>query len=165
MDKFEKHLIKNGELKYLNSRERDEGVRMCFNKYEISTDKKNFLNFSTNSSQSYTDFAYINIKKQLEENKDITAIFFTGFLFLIGGLKAIHELKLKIPDDISIISFDDFPELHMYPIAISTVSQPIKTMGKKAIDFLSKRITGETGSPFQKIYKCKLLIRDSVKTI
>ncbi|WP_312855518.1 LacI family DNA-binding transcriptional regulator [Litoribacterium kuwaitense] len=67
-----------------------------------------------------------------------TAIFATNHLLMIGAVKALKELRLKIPADISFIGFDDHPWQQISEPSFTIVSQPAFEMGRQAIHALHK---------------------------
>ena len=76
-----------------------------------------------------------------------TAIFAANNLIAIGALATLHELGLKVPDDVAVVSFDEVPEtLNPVPF-LTVVNQPPYEMGKKATEILIERIKDEGSDP------------------
>ena len=71
------------------------------------------------------------------------AIFFTTNYLGIAGLQSINELKVSIPDDLAIISFDDNEIFTLYPPGITTVKQPTFEIAKSAIDMLLAQMAND----------------------
>jgi LacI family transcriptional regulator len=69
-----------------------------------------------------------------------TAIFVGADPIAFGIIAASHEIGLRIPDDLSIISFDGLPVGQLLDPPLSTVVQPIKEMGRKGVELLVRRI-------------------------
>lgn len=92
----------------------------------------------------YGDFkeesAYELTYKLLEKRKDVTAIFSSNNLMSVGCFKAIYDKGLKVPDDISLFSFDDFYFFGTGGFNISAVSRPTKQMGVEAAKLLVDHI-------------------------
>lgn len=88
----------------------------------------------------YGDFSlqsgYENAKKILNSKLKPTAIFSCNNLMTLGVLKALRELNLKTPNDISLIGFDDIEVLDILGLNISAVSRPTVDMGKIAMEIL-----------------------------
>lgn len=60
----------------------------------------------------------------------------------IGAIKAIHELKLKIPEDIAIVGFNDIPtSLYTFP-PLTTLRIPTDFMGERAVELIIEKING-----------------------
>jgi DNA-binding LacI/PurR family transcriptional regulator len=66
-----------------------------------------------------------------------TAVFSAGDIMAIGALKAFREKGIKVPEDIAIIGFDNSPVCGLTTPTLTTVSQPIFEMGKKAFQMLT----------------------------
>jgi DNA-binding LacI/PurR family transcriptional regulator len=93
-----------------------------------------------------------------------TALFTTNDFMFNGALKAINEKDLKIPDDISILTFNDMDYYKYLKTSITAVSLPTFKIGKSASELLLKII--KSSDYYKKIIiKTELIIRDSVKNI
>ena len=96
-----------------------------------------------------------------------TAIFAFSNLISLGVIKATNEMGMKIPEDISLISFDEQPYSAYLGTPMTTISQKKSEMGQLAIDVLLKYIVNEEYR--KKIVNLKLktdlIIRDSVKNM
>lgn len=75
-----------------------------------------------------------------------TALFVANNLMAVGAIEAIHRRKLKIPDDIAIIGFDDLPWADALDPPLSVVRQPAYEVGRAAAELLLKRL-GNRNSP------------------
>lgn len=71
-----------------------------------------------------------------------TAIFCYNDMTALGVLKALRERKLRVPEDISVVGFDDLPLAEYMEPPITTVRQPKLEMGKLAMRVLLKLIDG-----------------------
>ena len=69
-----------------------------------------------------------------------TAIFSFNSLMTIGVIKALRELRLKIPDDISIVTYDEIPGHSIFTPSITYVQQPIDILGREATRIILQRI-------------------------
>lgn len=102
---------------------------------------------------------------QLETPPD--AIFAVNDCIAISAMYAAKMLKLKIPEDISIVGFDDEPHSSYFTPALSTLWQPVYSLGILAVKILLQRIS-EENKPLKfrhEIFKPELIIRDSSKKI
>jgi len=89
-----------------------------------------------------TDLAVVEeIKQFLAKGKaKIDAIFFTSNNLGISGLEALRLLGKKVPEDISVLCFDDNDLFRLGTPGITVVSQPIKAIAKKAVELLVNQI-------------------------
>jgi LacI family transcriptional regulator len=110
----------------------------------------------------YNTFSGLNVTSQLLEMKDRpTAIFTCSDLMAYGAMKAAYVKGLKIPDDLSIVGFDDiFMSKYTLP-PLTTVRQPIPELTEEAVNcFLTrKEDPGKTSRTIK--LKLRLEIRDS----
>ncbi|MDT0265327.1 LacI family DNA-binding transcriptional regulator [Streptomyces sp. DSM 44915] len=72
-----------------------------------------------------------------------TALFICSDHMAIGGYEAIAEAGLRVPEDISVVGFDDLPEARWVSPALTTVRQPLKEMGGSALRTLVRLMNGE----------------------
>jgi LacI family transcriptional regulator len=99
---------------------------------------------------------------KLNENK-IDSIFFTSNNLGVAGLEALRSIGKKIPDDISVICFDDNDLFRLGMPGISVVSQPIKDIAKKAVEVLIQQINQRSATIEHIVLKTALIERESVK--
>jgi LacI family transcriptional regulator len=72
-----------------------------------------------------------------------TAIFASNDVMAFGAMEAARDLGLRIPDDVSIVGFDDVPQAESVHPPLTTVRQPLREMGRAAARLLVKRINGD----------------------
>jgi len=101
--------------------------------------------------------------EKIEAIKNFTALFCVGDLLAIGILKGLERKGVKIPDEISIIGFDNIEMAGHFDICLTTVEQPTYLIGKKATEILINQIEGKRKSPEHVILQPKLIIRSSVE--
>ena len=87
---------------------------------------------------------YLETKLILNMNPRPTAIFALSYTILLGVIKAVQDSGLHIPDDISVISFDENISLDYMTPPITRVSQPVEEMGKLASKLLFSSIENNT---------------------
>lgn len=90
-----------------------------------------------------------------------TAIFAANDVSSIGVLQAARHADVRVPEDLSIVGFDDIPRAaHTYP-ALTTVHQPLIEMGKSAVSLLLQYIA-QPQRPVQHItFDTRLIVRDT----
>ncbi len=91
-----------------------------------------------------------------------TAIFALGDMITIEVLRHLQEKKLRIPQEIALVSFDDFDAATLVSSPITVIRQPIADLGHRALTLLLERIEGKnTDPPHRVVLKTELIIRDS----
>ncbi len=80
-----------------------------------------------------------------------TAFFSFNSLMTIGVMKALHELRLRIPDDISLVTYDQIPGHAVFSPSITYVQQPIEILGREATRMILQRIERTGKKEFARI--------------
>jgi DNA-binding LacI/PurR family transcriptional regulator len=81
-------------------------------------------------------------------------------------MNALIKLKIKIPDEISIIGNDDIYYANIYPVPLTSIRAPQNEIGKKAAEILIKNIESSKILPIEKIYlKTEFILRQSSKIL
>jgi len=77
-------------------------------------------------------------------NSTCDAIIFANNSLTIHGLEAIKQLKMRIPEDMAIISFDDNDFFRLYSPEITVIEQPVESIVQHSIDILFKKLDGSS---------------------
>jgi LacI family transcriptional regulator len=95
-----------------------------------------------------------------------TAIFSANNLMVIGVMKAIRDLGLSCPGDVSVASFDDFPWADVFEPHLTTIAQPVEAIGEQAAQLLLNRLEGLSPEAPQKlVLQGRLTIRGSCRPV
>jgi LacI family transcriptional regulator len=96
-----------------------------------------------------------------------SAVFVCNDMMALGAMRAIRKASLTIPDDISLIGFDDIPLTSIVSPALTTVAQPINEIAQCSFDSLISRMQEKSSTlPAKRIIlPTKLVIRESCKRI
>lgn len=141
-------LINNGHTKIaviagpqstLPGRERLNGYREAYAASHIQVDEKLIFygDFSLKSGEILT-------RKILDSHSDVTAIFSQNNLMTLGCVEVLLKAGLKIPDDISLIGFDEMSTLEEVGIDLTVVGRPSYEMGRHAMTLMSKAISNKS---------------------
>ncbi len=116
-----------------------------------------------------------DIKSGYEKGKEIlnitdkpTAIFCSSDAMAIGVIRAANELGLTVPQDLSVMGFDDISIAEAFLPALTTVQQPIYEMGTEAAKILLKQIKDKDNDKQRKegkIMPHKIIVRDSCRKL
>jgi len=105
---------------------------------------------------------YLRMQELLTTNPSVTAVFASYDTMAQGAMKAIREHGLRIPEDISIVGFDNIRESAYFGVPLTTVAPPVTEMGGMAVNILMDKIKNGTSNLIQHIsLKPRLVIRDS----
>ena len=81
-------------------------------------------------------------KELLRRNRPFTALLAYNDISAIGAIWAFHEAGLRVPEDISVVGFDDIPSAAFNSPALTTVRQPLQRMGQIAAKTVIDQIEG-----------------------
>jgi LacI family transcriptional regulator len=91
-----------------------------------------------------------------------SAIFSSNNLMVIGAMRAIRDMGLSCPSDISVASMDDFPWADLFSPRLTTVAQPVEAFGEQAAHLLLDRLEGRSpDSPRHLVLRGTLIVRNS----
>jgi LacI family transcriptional regulator len=100
--------------------------------------------------------------KALALSPQPTALFAGNNFIAIGALKALRAAKLRVPDDISIVAFDDLPETMLVEPFLTVAAQPAYEMGRQAAQLLLARLTNDAPEECQEIIlPTEIIVRQS----
>lgn len=104
---------------------------------------------------------YPYAKQLLARGKPFTALFAYNDISAIGAIRALQEEGLRVPQDVSVIGFDDIPGAAFYTPSLTTVRQPLNRMGEVAAQSLLERIEGKKEYPAEIAIEPELVVRES----
>lgn len=146
----------SGPQSSVDNQMRYKGYKDALQKHDIEEQTK------WNVSGEFTKTGGTKATKLLMAQGELpTAIFFANDEMAIGGMSVIKGLDLQIPEDISVIGFDDILEAKYVQPNLTTIRQPKYEMGSLAAHLMFRRINGEN---IENVYhlKTELCIRESV---
>lgn len=93
------------------------------------------------------------IGQSLAERRDATAIFCANDHQALGLLRALHQRGVRVPDDVSVVGFDDIPEAEYFTPPLTTVRQDFDEVGRRCVaallDLLDGSAEGANLSPVE----------------
>jgi GntR family transcriptional regulator of arabinose operon len=142
--------------------QRYQGYRKALDMHKIKYDSK-FDKPGTILRWNDADYVPIFMKELLELGEERpTAVFFFNDVAALRGYTVIRESDLKIPDDVSVIGFDDSEMGALADVPLTSVIHPKYQIGKLAAEILFEHIE-QGGNPQQMIINPTITIRESVK--
>ncbi|GIV60380.1 MAG: LacI family transcriptional regulator [Rhodothermaceae bacterium] len=143
----------------LHSEDRLEGVRRAFSESSLSLRKDQIVYAGAHLQDGYR--AGMDYFRQHHPARP-TAVVCYNDLVAMGLLRALHELGLRVPEDVSVMGFDDLEFLRYAPWALSTVHVPKREMGERAVQILDRHINATSALPVEKVQlDFKLVLRDT----
>lgn len=104
---------------------------------------------------------YPLVKELLARKVPFTALFAYNDISAIGAIRALQEEGLRVPQDVSVIGFDDIPGAAFHMPSLTTVRQPLARMGEVAAQSLLERIEGKREFPSEIAIEPELVVRES----
>ncbi len=109
---------------------------------------------------------YQACRRLLQLTPPPTAIFACNDLMAVGALCAIHEAGLRVPDDVSVIGYDDIPLADYTVPRLTTIAQPARQIGRMAVEQLVARLKkAHDAPPRQEVLPVSLVERDSCRHV
>jgi len=107
------------------------------------------------------ELGYPVVQQLLQQNRRFTAIISFNDIAAIGAIRALRDANLKVPEDVSIVGFDDISVAAYYTPRLTTVRQPLRSMGETAARILLRRIQGFKDYPRELAVRPELIIRET----
>lgn len=102
---------------------------------------------------------YQGAKKLLEQQVD--ALFAANDITARGALQALHEVRIRVPEDIALVGFDDLPTASQLTPKLTTVRNPVEEKGQVAASILLDLIANPGSLPRQVTLPTQLIVRES----
>lgn len=107
------------------------------------------------------EVGYPVVQQLRASGKPFTAIVAFNDIYAIGAIRALLDLNLRVPGDVSVIGFDDIRAAAYTMPRLTTIRQPLEEMGRIAVRTLLNRINGSTSSPDEIAVAPELIVRES----
>jgi DNA-binding LacI/PurR family transcriptional regulator len=93
--------------------------------------------------------------------RGVTAIICSSDPLALGAIRAARRLGLRVPDDISVVGYDDSALMTCTDPPLTTIRQPIEAMGRAAVKLLSSQIDGTMANGERLLFEPELVVRGS----
>jgi LacI family transcriptional regulator len=138
-------------------RDRLRGVKLAFEDAGVSFDDDLVFHTSTDQIGGYRAAQLVLALAQRP-----TAIFAVNNMTAVGVMQALRQANLRVPEDISLVCFDDVEHLAVISPFLTVIDQPSETMARVATQLLLERIAGNAGKAPRIIsFPGKLIVRQS----
>jgi DNA-binding LacI/PurR family transcriptional regulator len=157
-----------GSLDATSGNDRLEGYKKALSKHGLIIEEELIVSLDPNrfatSQMEPEGGGYSECKKLLKLKSPPTAIFASCDPLAYGAIRAIKDVDLKVPEDISVVGFDDLKFSSLLDVPLTTAAQPFREIGAKAMEILLDKIEGKNNENQQIILKPKLIIRKSASS-
>lgn len=108
------------------------------------------------------ELGYPVVKQLLDHHRSFTAVMSFNDVAAIGCIRALHDSGLRVPQDVSVVGFDDIKEAAFQTPSLTTIRQPLAQMGGLAVEILLKQLRPSEGeTPSEVALKPELIVRES----
>lgn len=152
-----------GELDKTTARTRYEGFVKAMNEANLPINKDWIMEGFFEPEDGYEC-----MNKILTQNNLPTAVFCCNDVMALGAISAITEKGLRVPEDISIIGYDNIHASRFYAPPLTTIHQSKSRLGAQAVNLLFKRIADKDNNNHEKhriLLHPELVLRKSVRTL
>lgn len=98
--------------------------------------------------------------RRIARSPEVTAVFAANDAMALGVLRALHESGRKVPEEVSVVGFDDVPEAAFYWPSLTTVRQQFPELGRRAVDLTVRVLGGEDDASLD-LLQPELVVRAS----
>jgi LacI family transcriptional regulator len=107
------------------------------------------------------DASYATIKRLLAEGIDFDGVYASQSTIAVGAVNALLDNGIRLPEDVSLVAFDDLADAMNPRIGISTMRQPVIEKGQQLASVLIDLIEDKIAPPIQRFLPAELVIRDT----
>ena len=114
------------------------------------------------------NLGYKATRDLLVAGEQFTALFAFNDICAMGTIRALHEFGLRVPEDVSVLGFDDIESAAYQTRGLTTVQQPLREMGKTAAQVILSRVTKgneSDGEPEQILFEPRLVVRETTGAV
>jgi LacI family transcriptional regulator len=110
------------------------------------------------------ELGYPGTQQLLMRRRDFTAIVCFNDISAIGCIRALHDAGLRVPHDVSVVGFDDIQSANYHVPSLTTIRQPLQSMGELAATTLLKKIAREQQPDILPVQP-ELIVRESTAAV
>jgi LacI family transcriptional regulator len=137
-----------------------EGYYLAFEEAGLAPRTELVVEADFNSQSGYDA-----MKKLLNRNPELTAAFVASDNVAVGAIHAVQESGRKIPDDFSIVGFDDIPmSAHLGP-GLTTIHVPAREIASQSCHLLMRIMQGEAPESRSITLSAELIVRNSTAVL
>jgi DNA-binding LacI/PurR family transcriptional regulator len=151
------HLTKLGhrQMAFIKGQEfsSDTAVRwdsVCGASTRLGIEINSRLVVQLEGESSSPQLGYLLTQKLLASGEPFTALFAFNDISAIGAIQALREAGRRIPEDVSVVGFDDIQSAAFQNPGLTTVKQPLRQMGALAAETVLQRINAQERQPYPK---------------
>ena len=99
--------------------------------------------------------------RRIAADRSCTAVFVANDQMALGVLRALHEGGRRVPEDVSVVGFDDIPEASSFIPPLTTVHQDFPEVGRRCVEGVLRQIRNDTAEKGTTLVPTRLVVRAS----
>ncbi|MCC6442627.1 MAG: LacI family DNA-binding transcriptional regulator [Armatimonadetes bacterium] len=143
----------------LSHSERLQGIRSVWRQRGLDFPDRWLLDAHPDTASNFQEILTAFLQAAARRGEPQTALFCYNDWIAGFALRALHEICLRVPEDISVVGFDDAPYTEMLTPPLTTVYQPFNELGALAAQLLLERLNSPQHPPKSFILRGRLVIR------
>jgi LacI family transcriptional regulator len=149
-----------GPRQVIDTESRWDALMLVAQKFGVQPTPERIIQMHTSAWSP--EVGYAPAKQLIQATRDFTALICFNDTAAIGAIRALHEVGLRVPEDVSVIGFDDIVGAKFHVPSLTTIRQPLAMMGRLASTILLDRIAHpQKKYPPTIMVKPKLIVRES----
>jgi len=128
---------------------------------ELNIEIRTELTIQLEKDLTSPELGYSVVQQLLQRKRRFTALISFNDIAAIGAIRALRDANLFVPDDVSVVGFDDIKAAAYHNPSLTTIRQPLHDMGQSAARILLQRIQGFKDYPKECAVPPELIIRES----
>jgi LacI family transcriptional regulator len=154
--------VLTGNTKNWTGNERYEGYRQAMLGRGLEIDPDYVLDGHWSEHEAYS-----GMLRLLTLPEPPTALYCCNYNMAVGALRMIKEHGLKVPDDISLVSFDDVALFRLHEAGITAIAQPVAEIAESIVGIMSSRLSdrGAAHAPHTIMLDCDIILRGSTRRL
>ncbi|GAB1420823.1 LacI family DNA-binding transcriptional regulator [Anaerolineales bacterium] len=145
-----------GNPNIIDTLDRIEGYKLALADHQIPFDPDLLMV----EEYSY-EFGYQSIQSLIDKGIDFDSVYASQSTLAVGAVNALMDNHISLPDQVSLIAFDDLADAMNPRIRISTMHQPVFEKGALLASTLIDLIEGKIEPPIQRFLPTELIVRDT----
>ncbi len=108
---------------------------------------------------------YAAVNRLLATGAPFTALAVGNDQMALGAIHALNEHDLRVPEDVSVVGFDDIPEAAHFRPPLTTIRQDFAALGKQSVEYLVSLISQPDTPPYQRVLRPRIVVRRSARSV
>ncbi len=152
----------SGNPVYHSVRDRISGWREGCREAGLNFEDMPFIENTTTVAEE--KMGYELCRCLIDAGKGFDALVASNDYLALGGLKALQDRGVRVPEDVAVVGFDDNRFSEFLSVPLTTIRQPAQEVGETAFRLLLKKIENPDSPPEEVILKPTLVVRQSTVT-